>query len=681
MKHNLTVKLMACLLVLMMLVSAVPVFFSFAEEAAYEENPEYLKAENGNLAIGATIITQYNPHHDPGNGWDYTLINDGSMNTIYIPGYELPSNGGYHPGVGERNGWDQEIFRVNHSEWIGYDFGAPKTFDTVMVWPSQDEKVGKSIGMPNAFAVDISNDGVNWVRVYVKYDYPIPTTFEPVVIHFPETTAQYVRFVGLSMNASTLNEFAMKICEFAVMDQNYVAQAETYCPNLAIGKPVTSSAYHAGMPAWGLEFINDGDPYNMCENFTDWGQFCGWHTNVGVPGNEDAWISYDLLTETEFDKVVLWPSTERFKNQQHDKVVNQGLFLPKSFTVQISDDGITWTDVKTLSEMPSVWEPIEVTFDMVSARYVRFFMPREQNLKLSEIEVFNTTVTETKGGDKTVVKPGVNVALNATPIYSNRTWAEGWYPHKMQNGILNDNGGLTTEIGAEHYVGYKFDAPTAVSKLVLYSAGSGAPEDDVWSGIPHSFDIEISNDGLNWTKIGDYTCEAPVRNEGLTVTFDTVVTRCIRIYSTDMYAKPSDLNGTRIQLAEMEVYCDSTLLTSGEDLFTPFYQVKENADTTKHDVRIVLVTNVEKLAKVDAATVTVTFDLAGGGTKTLTKALDGTEDGYSLFKTITAAGDTYSAADGYAIFGCAIVDIPDGAYTAINVTVVDGQGNTLLSTK
>ena len=68
-----------------------------------------------------------------------------------------------------------------------------------------------------------------------------------------------------------------------------------------------------------------------------------------------------------------------------------------------------------------------------------------------------------------------------------------------------------------------------------------------------------------------------------------------------------------------------------------------------------------------------TFELAEGGTKTLTRVLGGAGNQYSLYKSITAAGETYTAAEGCAIFGNVITDIPVDAYTALTIEIVDND--------
>lgn len=683
MKHNHSrkAKALAFLLALAMTVALLPVFASLAEEDPSDDALESLKAENGNLAIGATILSQYGAHSDPSWGWDINLLNDGTLNTLTSPDSTAETNGGYHTKTDATNEWGQNIFNLNHSEWVGYQFDEPKTFDTVVVYPSRDED-GVCWGMPNAFAIDVSVDGETFVRVYETYNYAIPD-YGPQTIQFEAVTANYVRFVALSVNRNFQGTWAIKLCELAVYNKGYT-NTTPYCPNLAEGKPVESTPWHNSAPTWTLNNINDGDAYNMVTTAYDWGQFGGWHTDASgaTPTDQDAWIEIDLKDVTTVDKVVVWPSTERYRNGLIDGAWSDALALPASMTIQLSEDGESWTDVETKTDMPTDWEAIEFSFAAKEARYVRLYMVRSGHVKLSEIEVYNTADSVTPGEEvkvETVVKTGVNLALDAKIMYSSVIGSNSWAPTNLNNGVVETDGGFTTAVETTLWVGYEFAAPTLVNKVVLYAAN---PLDDVdlWSGIPMSYKIQYSLDNLNWYDAAScFTADPVPGQEAVTVTFSPVEAKYLRIWTNEPWPKPSDGGRTYIQLAEMEVWLDPASLTAGDNAFAAFYQVKENSDASKQDLRILLVANMKKLSTVQTATVKVTFTLADGTTKTLTKKLAVENSDYELYKTITAAGDSYTAADGYALFGDVITNIPDGAYTAIDLTVTDDGGNTLLS--
>ena len=159
---------LALLLLFTMILSMIPAFSVVAADEGQETYD--LTAEGGNLARldGVEIIYQYEPHADAENwGWDYKRLNDGDMN-VNGDG----SNGGYHSNTG--------YFRTNHSEWVGYKFPEPQTIDTLVVYPCLEQNGATPIvGMPNAFAVEVSLDGNDWVRVYEEYCFDAPSKFGP----------------------------------------------------------------------------------------------------------------------------------------------------------------------------------------------------------------------------------------------------------------------------------------------------------------------------------------------------------------------------------------------------------------------------------------------------------------------------------------------------------------------
>ncbi len=98
-----------------------------------------------------------------------------------------------------------------------------------------------------------------------------------------------------------------------------------------------------------------------------------------------------------------------------------------------------------------------------------------------------------------------------------------------------------------------------------------------------------------------------------------------------------------------------------------------------HDLRVVLLADMAKIAECKSLTVKTVFSKANGTTiKTHTGTLDGSANGYKLFKSITAGSETYTAEEGSAIFGHVITDIPNGAYDYVTVTVTDDQ-NTIVA--
>ena len=287
---------LALLLLFTMILSMIPAFSVVAADEGQETYD--LTAEGGNLARldGVEIIYQYEPHADANWDWDYKGLNDGDMNVNADT-----SNGGYHSNTG--------YFRTNHSEWVGYKFPEPQTIDTLVVYPCLEQKGATPIvGMPNAFAVEVSLDGNDWVRVYEEYCFDAPSKFGPQTFQFEEVTVSYVRFVALSLNRSTADTWAMKLCEMAVYNTDYVPVVEPVSVNVLRGAKVESNSTHTDGP-WNLININDGDRYNLVTTSTDYGQFAGYHTSPSTAAGTNVYISFDLGGAKYVDQLVIVPGT------------------------------------------------------------------------------------------------------------------------------------------------------------------------------------------------------------------------------------------------------------------------------------------------------------------------------------------------------------------------------------
>ena len=648
---------LALLLLFTMILSMIPAFSVVAADEGQETYD--LTAGGGNLARldGVEIIYQYEPHADANWDWDYKGLNDGDMNVNADT-----SNGGYHSNT--------RYFRTNHSEWVGYKFPEPQTIDTLVVYPCLEQDGATPIvGMPNAFAVEVSLDGNDWVRVYEEYCFDAPTKFGPQTFQFEEVTVSYVRFVALSLNRSTVDTWAMKLCEMAVYNTDYVPVVEPVSPNLIRGAHVDSNSAFTS-DVWNLMNINDGDRYNLVTTAYDYGQFAGYHSVPGETGI-DVYISFDMEESTYVNQMVIYPATLKY-SIHYDRV--DEFYFPTNFSIQTSDNGQTWDTVLRVTDYAvTEYKPLVFDFDRTQARYIRFYMEAiPGNIMISEIEAYDTETLVTPG--ETVVKPGVNLAYGASATASSYISDQTWSPALLVNGIIEKSGGFTTQNVSSAWVGVSFDSPTVVNTMKLYSASTDGDE-GTWSGIPEGFKIEYTTNGLNWYPVSDVTLSAiPSGQEAVEVSFETVTVKGIRINSDTLYPKPSDSGRTYIQLAEMELFYDPYKLGSYDD-FTAYYQKKTESDST-HAMRVIIAASENGINALTAGMkVKVTFDLEDG-TKKSTEGTLGEE--YSLFRSVMAAGDQYTAVDGCALFGCVITGIPNDAYQTVTVEITDSSTGSVI---
>lgn len=679
------------LLSICMLAVMLPAFLSFAATTPgpYDESfvadpdtayNEKLSASD-NLALGATVNSLYGGHTDDNWGWHIEDLTDGSTNYLYAQDGDRwqVGNGGYHSYPHTPYG-NSGLAAINHEEWITVDMGALKTFTTVELYPCRDSD-GVCHAFPNTFDIDVSVDGTNWLTVAhvgdVKYE---AGEFAPTVVQFDEVTAQYVRVNVFSMSKDINGKFYTKLSELAVFNR---ARDAAYCPNYALDAELSHSDAHVG-GAWLPSTISDGNRYNVNfdhSNQKDFGQYVGWHTSTTAPGTDPAWVAFKFKAAKKVDRVMVWPSTELYTEGGA-----QGLYLPTSFVIQTSTDGAEWTDVTTFSEMPATYQAITIDFDAVTTEYIRVYMPRNGAIKLSEIEVYDSTALILPEVDNTVIEErDVNLALGATPIYCGITPAAGWDPSYLNNGTLEDAGFTTNENPAFPYVGYRFEHKTKLNKIVLYSSISNDERDiGTWSGVPKCFTVDYTVDGLLWKTVTAVTnTTPPAGHEAVEIVFDEIVAKEIRITASELYPKGSDSNKGYIQVSEMEVwYTDAEAELSAGDPISAYLQTRAVKDNEGNlvdgysDLRIVLVGDFEALKAAVPLTVTVSFELDGVEVWSFSKQLGGANNAYTLYDSITADGETYTAADGAVIFGNIVTDIPDGAYSDITLTVADSADDT-----
>lgn len=169
--------------------------------------------------------------------------------------------------------------------------------------------------------------------------------------------------------------------------ERFVIKEDQYSSgdNVAISVPTraSSSCEHPGW-GWSLSGINNGTTeYSGWSNYYEFGEK-PWITSSNGGGSNDynnpEWVEFQLPYAWEINKVILWPRNEVDPN------FHQIMALPRWTVVEVSDDGVNWTQVGELkleeadikiypddvtyadrSENP----PLEITFDPVTTRYVR----------------------------------------------------------------------------------------------------------------------------------------------------------------------------------------------------------------------------------------------------------------------------------------------------------------------
>ncbi|MFF4902801.1 discoidin domain-containing protein [Streptomyces sp. NPDC001068] len=199
-------------------------------------------------------------------------------------------------------------------QWIQVDLGSAQSFDRVdLVWEQ---------AYARTFVVQVSADGEGWTDAASVDNTAVPLPFNSGdaslrVTDFEPRTARYVRLSCGIRNTSWGNS----LWSLAVVDN---AEPGT---DLALRRTATASSTEDGHPAG---HATDGDP----------------NTRWSSAYEDDQWIQVDLGEARRFDRVaVLWEQA-----------------YPKTYTIQVSDDGDAWTDVTTVSNTP---DPLKISVNGV----------------------------------------------------------------------------------------------------------------------------------------------------------------------------------------------------------------------------------------------------------------------------------------------------------------------------
>lgn len=388
-------------------------------------------------------------------------------------------------------------------------------------------------------------------------------------------------------------------------------------------------------------------------------------------GTDGSWIMAHFGEEVTLDSVKLYEALNSIASFHIETMNGEYEAFKDSAAWTTCYTGTTVGTELTCTFTPVKATAVKIVIDSVSGDApsfydIEFSGEGKKVLPLDTAETYNT-----------------NLALDKGVLTSGSIENATWNSKNLTNGVIEAEGGFTTfGMGAdsEMYVGVDLSRTTAVDEVVLYSArwNSGV---DVWSGVPRSLTVEFSHNGNDWFYITEAeTSPLPNHQQAVSVTFDTVYARFIRVRSDDLYGKLEDDGNTRhyIQLAEMEVYAQRCEVLEVTDSFQTFCQVRPGQTSDLEDMRILLVVDPTALAAYDSVNVEIRFTCADRD-RVITGVLGGKNSTYELYRTVLAAGSRYTVNDNYGIFGNVVTDIPVGAYSGVTVTITAPSGEVLFT--
>ncbi|MCX7985809.1 MAG: discoidin domain-containing protein [Bacteroidales bacterium] len=270
--------------------------------------------------------------------------------------------------------------------------------------------------------------------------------------------------------------------------------------NIALNKPVTASSTQTGLStAW----VNDG------RTDTRWGS--DW--------SDPQWITIDLQGNFNIAQVILRWETASAKN----------------YTIDVSADGNSWTNVKTVTNSTGGAETHN--FTAVSGRYIRVYGTARNTgwgYSLWEFEVYGTPVNSLPTGNIALNKP-VTVSSTQSGLSAN---------------LIND-GKTDTRWGSEwsdpQWVIIDLQANYNISQVILRWETASAK----------NYTIDVSSNGISWTTVKTIT-NSTGGNE--THNFSGINGRYLRLYCTTRNT------GWGYSLWEFEVY--GTMLSSVAEVIT-----------------------------------------------------------------------------------------------------------------
>ncbi|WP_432043306.1 discoidin domain-containing protein [Streptomyces cadmiisoli] len=227
------------------------------------------------------------------------------------------STDGDHHGAGNVTDGDPTTrwsSAYQDDEWIRVDLGSQQSFDRIdLVWEQ---------AYAATFVVQVSTDDSAWTDVKSVDNSAVPLPFNRAdaslqIVDFEARTARHVRINGGLRNTSWGNS----LWSLAVLDS---AAPGT---DLALRKKATASS-------------EDGD--HVAAHATDGNPGTRWSSRY----EDHQWIQVDLGEAHRIDRVVIvWEVAH-----------------PKTYVVQVSENGEDWTDVKSVDNSP---EPLKISVNGV----------------------------------------------------------------------------------------------------------------------------------------------------------------------------------------------------------------------------------------------------------------------------------------------------------------------------
>lgn len=290
--------------------------------------------------------------------------------------------------------------------------------------------------------------------------------------------------------------------------------------DLALHAQVTTSSSAERAP-WGAARVVDGALLPGS----------GWSSDDSPTSNHSEWVTLDLGESRQLSQLTLHPGDV------------DGYTTPRTMTFEVSDDGVSWTQVGAASQRsPSPGEQW-YSLQNVRGRYVRitgtslWSNPADggrYRMRFAEIGVYGST----------------DVAQGRPVTASSSVTRGAWSLDGLLNGVRSQNvGGWSSDasLGVDHteWLSVDLGQSVPVGRVALYPTNGG-------HFYPRSFVVELSDDNVSWRTVVSRTAE-PIPARYGDYGFEPTMARYVRLTMTSLRHWSGDHRYFRAQLAEFEV--------------------------------------------------------------------------------------------------------------------------------
>lgn len=403
--------------------------------------------------MASAIITTRNAISDAEAG---SMVFDGNVNTKWL----------------DHNDWKGAPTEAAPS-WLQVQFAVPQAVSSLFITSANDAPARD----PENFNLQASQDGTNWITLAEFIGETFDERFERKEFRF--SNGLEFSYYRLNITKNKGDDTLMQIAEVSFVGPIYTSTDHTDPVGTAT---VTARNYIGEAEAPTMAFDNDVN--------TKWLDHNDWK---GAPTAEaPSWVTIVLPEAKAVDTLVLTSANDADARD------------PENFNLQASaDGGVSWINLA---------EWVGESFD---SRLQRRQFSVGNTLAF---DTYRLNITKNKGDD-TLMQiaeiglvgsklPDLNhgktagVIITARNAISEAEAGSMAFDGKTDTKWLDHNEwkGAPTEANPS-WVQAQLPAPATVNKLAIISANDADSRD------PQNFNIEASNDGVNWTKLASWVGE------------------------------------------------------------------------------------------------------------------------------------------------------------------------------